>query len=161
MIARRLAQRLDQDLRGPALEILGARLDAGIAEACSRWPELAPLGDPLAEPFIEAIASRIEGEPDLAEAVSRLALPDVYLVTAVIAGHRVAVAVFEKLVRDETTRAVARLGRNAAAAEDVVQELLFKLLVSAARPRPSSARSGVTARSTPGCGSPPYARRSA
>ena len=102
-------------------------IEAAIAEASTRYPGV--VAPDLEVPFTEAVAARVEGEPDIAAAVARLALPDVYLVTAVLAGSRVAVTTFEKLVRDETTRAVARLGKNAPAAEDVVQELLFKLLV--------------------------------
>jgi len=104
-----------------------ALIEAGIAQAAARYPGV--VAPALEQPFAEAVAARVEGEPDVAEAVGRLALPDIYLVTAVLAGNRAAVHAFEKLVRDETTRAVARLGKNAPAAEDVVQELLFKLLV--------------------------------
>lgn len=104
-----------------------ASIEAAIAQAGARYPGVVTPA--LAEPFAEAVAARIEGEPDAAEAVARLCLPDIYLVTAVLAGQRAAVSAFERLVRDETTRAVARLGTNAPAAEDVVQELLFKLLV--------------------------------
>ena len=104
-----------------------ALIEAGIAQAAARYPGV--VAPALEQPFAEAVAARVEGEPDVAEAVGRLALPDIYLVTAVLAGNRAAVHAFEKLVRDETTRAVVRLGKNAPAAEDVVQELLFKLLV--------------------------------
>lgn len=102
-------------------------IDAGIAAAAARWPGV--VSPALAGPYAEAVAARVEGEPDVAAAVARLCLPDIYLVTAVLAGSRAAVTAFEKLVREETTRAVARLGKNAPAPEDVVQELLFKLLV--------------------------------
>lgn len=104
-----------------------AALEAGIAEAASRYPGVVDAA--LEQPYADAVDARIEGEPDRNDAIGKLALPDVYLVTAVLANKRAAVAAFEKLVRDETTRAVARLGKNAPAAEDVVQELLFKLLV--------------------------------
>ena len=102
-------------------------IEAAIAEAGTRYPGV--VADSLEAPFSEAVAARVEGEPDITAALARLALPDVYLVTAVLAGSRNAVTTFEKLVRDETTRAVMRLGKNAPAAEDVVQEMLFKLLV--------------------------------
>lgn len=128
MIAQRLTQRLGQEVRGPALDDLEQRLGAGVAEAASRWPAVV---DPsLDEAFALAIATRVEGETDISDAVARLALPDIYLVCGVLAKQRAAIAAFEKLVRDETTRAIARLGKNAPAAEDVVQELLFKLLVA-------------------------------
>ena len=73
-------------------------------------------------------ARRRRGRPRRRRSAA-LALPDLYLVTAVLAGDRAALVAFERLVRDETTRAVAKLGANAAAPEDVIQELLLKLLV--------------------------------
>jgi RNA polymerase sigma-70 factor, ECF subfamily len=100
-------------------------IDAGIAAAQARYPGVSVDRDV----FAQAVAARVEGEPDAAAAAEKLALADVYLVTAALAGQRVAIATFEKLVREETTRAVARLGKNAPAAEDVAQDLLFKLLV--------------------------------
>lgn len=100
-------------------------IEAGAAQAHARYPGVTV----DAAAFEAAVAARVEGEPDVAAAAEKLALGDVYLVTAVIAGNRAAVSAFEKLVRDETVRAVGRLGKSAPAAEDVVQELLFKLLV--------------------------------
>ena len=102
-------------------------IDAAIAEAGVRYPGVVTPA--IDASFAEAVAARVEGEADVAGAAARLALPDVYLVTAVLANNRAAVTTFEKLVRDETTRAVAKLGKNAPSAEDVAQELLFKLLV--------------------------------
>ena len=106
-------------------------VETGIAEAAARWPGVVDRA--LDERFAEAIATRIEGEDDASDAIAKLALADIYLVTAVLAKQRAAIAAFEKLVRDETTRAVARLGKHAPAAEDVVQDLLVKLLVGTAK----------------------------
>ena len=105
---------------------------AATAEAQTRWPGLPALG----ERFAAAIAARTDGEADPAAAAAQLALPDLYLVTACLEQHRAALAAFEKLVRDETTRAVTKLGAHAPPAEDVIQELLLKLLV-AERDRPA------------------------
>jgi RNA polymerase sigma-70 factor (ECF subfamily) len=105
-------------------DVVAARLDAAIAEAGARWPGVAGHD----ERFVDAVAARIEAEPDLEEAIARLALADVYLVSACLAGDRAALAAFERLVRAETERAVARLPHGPAA-EDVVQELLVKLVV--------------------------------
>jgi RNA polymerase sigma-70 factor, ECF subfamily len=104
---------------------LEGTLAAAITLANARWPGLPDLPDA----FREVVFARVDGEADLAAAVGGLALPDLYLVTAVLAGDRTALVAFERLVRDETTRAVAKLGANAAAPEDVIQELLLKLLV--------------------------------
>jgi len=104
---------------------LEGTLAAAITEAHARWPGLPDLPDA----FREVVFARVDGEADLAAAVGALALPDLYLVTVVLAGDRAGLIAFERLVRDETTRAVAKLGANAAAPEDVIQELLLKLLV--------------------------------
>jgi RNA polymerase sigma-70 factor (ECF subfamily) len=103
----------------------------GVAEAHRRWPGLAELGDD----FLATIQGRCEGEVDLAAAAATLALPDLYLVAACLAGDRAALAAVERLVRDETTRAVARLGVTNP--EDVVQELLVKLLVAPEAGKPA------------------------
>jgi hypothetical protein len=134
-----------------AKELEGS-LAAAITEAHGRWPGLPELPDA----FREVVFARVDGEADLAAAVGALALPDLYLVTAVLAGDRAALAAFERLVRDETTRAVAKLGANAASPEDVIQELLLKLLVPQAD-KPAK----VTVRCTRGSASPPSAPRSA
>ena len=105
------------------------QLDEAIAEAVARWPELAGAG--LEGAFAEAVAARLEGEPDGDAGAARLALPDLYLVTCVLAGHRGALAVLERLVREAAARATGKL--RALQPEDVVQELLVKLLVPPAR----------------------------
>ncbi|HLL25443.1 MAG TPA: hypothetical protein VK427_25075, partial [Kofleriaceae bacterium] len=117
-----------------------ALIEAAIAEAAARYPGVVE--PTLASAFEAAVAARLEGELDVADAIARLALADIYLVTAVLGGCRAAVAVFEKLVRDETTRAITRLGANAPAAEDVAQELLFKLLVKQTPAEPKLAAYG-------------------
>jgi RNA polymerase sigma-70 factor (ECF subfamily) len=82
--------------------------------------------------FEEAIAARLEGEADPRAALARLALADLYLAVACLHGDRAAVASFERLVRETTATVVGRLGAGAPPAEDVVQELLVKLLVGPA-----------------------------
>jgi RNA polymerase sigma-70 factor (ECF subfamily) len=101
------------------------QLDAAIAEAVARWPELAGAGCEAA--FAEAVTARLEGEPDGDAAATCLALPDLYLVTTVLAGHRGALAVLERLVAEAAARATGKL--RALQPDDVVQELLVKLLV--------------------------------
>jgi RNA polymerase sigma-70 factor (ECF subfamily) len=96
-----------------------------LAEATARWPGLGDHTDA----FVEALTARIDGEPDVDEALARLVLPDIYLVAACLANDRVALAAFERLVRSEVARALARTG-DSAAADDVAQELLVKLLVA-------------------------------
>jgi RNA polymerase sigma-70 factor (ECF subfamily) len=120
--ARRLADLAGIEPAPGELAQVDRQLAAGIAEARARWAGLGDAGDD----FVAAVAARVEGEADLGAAVARLALPDLYLVALCLRGDRPAQAAFERLVRDETTRAVARIGGSA---EDVVQELLVKLLV--------------------------------
>jgi RNA polymerase sigma-70 factor (ECF subfamily) len=91
--------------------------------------------------LIDAIAARVEGEPDLGDALARLAIPDICLAAACIVGDRAALAAFERLVRSETERAVARLPHGPGA-EDVVQELMMKLLVATAGHEPKLAAFG-------------------
>jgi len=140
VLARQLAERAGQDLPEPALASLARRLDDALAEARARWPELRPVA--LEDLAADALATRVEGEAELADAIARLALPDILLVAAVVHGDRGALAAFERLVRDETTRAIAKLGAGAPAGEDVVQELLVKLLVPAGGAAPKLAAFG-------------------
>jgi RNA polymerase sigma-70 factor (ECF subfamily) len=121
-----LADKLAQRLGNAQLEQLDRVLTDAVADAAARWPGIAPND----ERFIDAIASRVEGEDDVVAAVSRLALADLYLVAACLAGDRTALVAFERFVRDETTRAVSRLP-HAPLVEDVIQEMLVKLLVGA------------------------------
>jgi RNA polymerase sigma-70 factor (ECF subfamily) len=115
---------------------------AAMAEARRRWPDL-PGDSQHLEDFQAVIVQKLDGEPDEAAAATRLALPDLYLVNVCLRGERAGLAVFERLVRDETTRAVAKLGAHAAAPEDVIQELLVKLLVpEAGRPAKLAAFGG-------------------
>lgn len=125
--ARRLADRTGHAATPAAVAAIDRRLADAIVEARARWPEVAVDPDEL----VDALVPRLEGEPDLDTALARLALPDVGLVATCLRGDRAGQAAFERVVRDETGRAVARLGPGAPAAEDVVQELLVKLLVPA------------------------------
>jgi len=108
------------------LDAIAARLSAAATDARGRWPGLGACD----EPFGDAVAARIEGEPDVAEALARLALADIYLVAACLHGDRGALAAVERIVRGEAERAAAKLAAGPSA-DDVAQELLVKLLVAA------------------------------
>jgi RNA polymerase sigma-70 factor, ECF subfamily len=129
-LAQRLAARTGRHLRAPELAAIDAQLAAAIAEAGTRWPELAALADPdaLGDAFADAIAARVEGEDELGGAVGRLALPDLYLVVACLTGDRAGHAAVERLVREQCQRAIARLA-GPISADDLAQELLVKLMV--------------------------------
>jgi RNA polymerase sigma-70 factor, ECF subfamily len=116
-------------------------LAAAITEARARWPEL-PASPDLAYDFAAAVDERVAGEAERDSAIARLVLPDLYLVTCTLRGDRGALAVFERLVRVETNRAVAKLG-GSSNADDIAQELLVKLLVAeAGRPAKLAAFGG-------------------
>src|SRR5690349_1779423 len=100
MLARTLVAQTGHDLHGGALDQLDHQLAVAIAEARARWPGILDHDDA----FVEALASRVESEAVLSDAIARLALADVYLVTACLRGDRVALDGFERLVRAETVR---------------------------------------------------------
>lgn len=102
---------------------------AAVAEARARWPELGTIDDRVLE---QALASRLEGEPEPEAALTELALPDVCLVAAVLAGDRGALVAFERVVREVAAVATRKLGAASPPAEEVVQELLVKLIVGPA-----------------------------
>ena len=124
-LGRRLADRAGSDLSATELAAIDLVLESAIAAARARWPGV----DTAIADFVETIAVRVEGEPSLAIAVGRLALADLYLVAGCLHGDRSAEAALEQLVRGEAARAVAP-GGDSAAVEDLVQELLVKLLVN-------------------------------
>src|SRR5688500_377019 len=111
-LAQRLADRTGHTATAAELDVIDRRLADAIAEAHARWPQVG--ADP--EDVIDAIATRVEGETELDAALARIALPDVVLVGACLRGDRGGLAAFERLVRDETGRAVARLGGGGPAA---------------------------------------------
>jgi RNA polymerase sigma-70 factor (ECF subfamily) len=121
-LARRLIERTGV---GGEPETIAVALADACAEARKRWPAIANHD----EPFVDAIALRVEGEPDLAAALARLMLAEIYLVVACLAGDPDAHAALERLVRAESERAAARLPHGPTS-EDLVQELMVKLLVA-------------------------------
>ncbi|HEY4057906.1 MAG TPA: sigma-70 family RNA polymerase sigma factor [Kofleriaceae bacterium] len=127
-LAARLADRMGQTLSSPALAALDAHLEAASTETRAKYPALA-MEDDI---WLDALADRID--TDLPEAITPLALADIYLVGACLANRPPALAALERVVRSEATRATARLGSAARTpVEDLVQELLLKLVVGDAR----------------------------
>ena len=124
-LAQRLAARLDGLTEGGVHELLAA----AFAAAEARWPELAAFDDDAVE---QALVSRLEGESDPAAALARLALPDIFLVAQVLLGDRAALLVFDQTAREASEVAMRKLGASAPPVEEVVQELLTKLLVGPA-----------------------------
>jgi len=124
-LARQLADRSGRELGAAALAALATLLDAALAEARARWPAVEVRDDH----FLAALASRIADEDDVLAAVGALALADVHLVAACLAGDVAAIAAVNAAARAEAERAIAKLGAIAVGADDVLQELLLKLVV--------------------------------
>ena len=120
-----LAEPLAVRLGVPAAPV-AALLAGALAQTRTRWCEPAALDSQL---LVDALLARIDGESDPAAALERLVLCDVLAVVACLGGDRAALAALEREVRTTAARVVARLGGNAPPAEDLVQELLVKLLV--------------------------------
>ena len=101
-------------------------LAAAAVEARAKWSDVGHLEDAV---FRDAVASRVEGEIDVATALERMALAEIYFAVACLRGDRAALAAFETMVRDAAARVVSRLGTLSPAPEDLAQELLLKMLV--------------------------------
>lgn len=127
-LALQLAGRTGHALApGQVLE-LTAQLEAATAATRAKWPELTV----RPELWLDVLAPRLDGEPDLLAALAGLAVADVYLADACLAGDRPALAILERLTRAVVTRVVARLGGRLCV-EDIMQDLLMKLVVGDAR----------------------------
>ncbi|MDC0715627.1 sigma-70 family RNA polymerase sigma factor [Nannocystis bainbridge] len=127
-LALQLAARTGHTLAATDVAELAAQLEAATAATRAKWPELA-IRD---EHWSSALAPRLDGEPDLVAAFAELAASDVYLVGACLAGDKPALAILERMTRATATHVVARLGGRFSV-EDLVQELLMKLVVGESR----------------------------
>ncbi|PCC68540.1 RNA polymerase sigma-70 factor, ECF subfamily [Nannocystis exedens] len=127
-LALQLAARTGHTLAPADVTELAAQLEAAAAATRAKWPELT-IRDEL---WLEALAPRLDSEADLVAAFAQLAVADVYLVGACLAGDKPALAILERLTRTAATHVVARLGGRLSV-EDVVQELLMKLVVGESR----------------------------
>ena len=136
-LAQQLLQRVEEEASRADPDAIARQLAAAIAEARARWPELGAHDDA----FIDALVARVEGEPDIEAALSRLALADIYLVAACVRSDRAALAALQVVARSEVARVVSRLP-HALAIDDLAQELLAKLLVAPAGTSPKLATFG-------------------
>ncbi|CAN5774764.1 hypothetical protein BH11MYX2_BH11MYX2_24270 [soil metagenome] len=129
ILAARLADRAGQVLSTNALAALSAQLEAASTEARAKYPALS-IDEDI---WLDTLAERVEGA-DLAEAIGPLALTDLYLVGACLAGRPAALAALERTVRIEAARATARLGSaTTTTVEDLAREVLSKLVAGDAR----------------------------
>jgi RNA polymerase sigma-70 factor (ECF subfamily) len=103
---------------------VGGELNAAIEEARRRWPRLE----------VDRAAFRRRLEAGGARALAHAA--DLYLAFACLSGNPEATRELARLIEGEVSRAVRRLGRDAAFTQDVQQQLLVKLLTPDKRERP-------------------------
>lgn len=127
-LALQLAARTGHTLAPGEVDELAAQLEAATTATRSKWPEL-PVRHEL---WLDALAPRLDGEPDLVAAFAELVVSDVYLAGACLAGDKPALTILERLTRIAATHVVARLDGRLSV-EDVVQELLMKLVVGESR----------------------------
>jgi RNA polymerase sigma-70 factor (ECF subfamily) len=105
---------------------------AAIAAAHARWPS-DWLSD---EVFIEHLRGRLGADGDQTEALSRLAVTDLYLACACARGVAPAVESFARTILSEVEAHVASFDRSPAFADEVRQNLAARLLVAAPGGRP-------------------------
>ncbi len=121
---------LEPELRAEmaGLDELEQQLGRVWAEAREAWPELAlPLED-----FLGYLAGHLRPDLPPVERLAHLHGPDLYLSCACARGSDQAIALFERHHLEEMQRAVGRLGLDADARSELLQEIREKLFVARA-----------------------------
>ncbi len=108
---------------------LGAHLSLGLAAAHTRWPHAR---EPDHE-FSEYLSDRLVRQTDLASAMPRLRIEDLFLAWWSGLGDPAGIAAFEAAFTDDLQRVLARFPRLPA--DELRQQLRIKLFVSPARIR--------------------------
>lgn len=108
---------------------LAERLVGELAAARARWPEAQPpqLSD---EPFAELLATRLGTQKDLAAALGRLRIEDLYLAQWCATGDARAIAAFEQVHRSDLDGVLARFRRLPVTSDELLQTLRIKLFVA-------------------------------
>lgn len=109
---------------------LRERLEAELAAARARWPEatgVAAVGD---EAFAAALASRLATQKDLAAALARLRIEDLFLAQWCATGDARAIAAFENVHRADLEGVLARFRRLPVTSDELRQTLRIKLFVA-------------------------------
>jgi RNA polymerase sigma-70 factor len=109
---------------------LADAIDRGLAAARSRWPDAPAALDELAD----YLAVRLARQPDVAEAVSRLRLDDLFLAWWAGSGDRAGILAFESTYAEDVARLVARFHKLPA--DELRQRLRIKLFVGTGTTRP-------------------------
>ena len=104
---------------------LGKKVTADLAAVRKKWPE----GTITDAQFADALTSRIATQRDLAPALGRLRVEDLYLALWCATGDARAIAVFEQVHRADLDAVLARFRRLAVTGDELRQTLRIKLFV--------------------------------
>lgn len=104
---------------------LGKKVAADLAAVRTKWPD----GTITDAQFAEALASRIATQRDLAPALGRLRVEDLYLALWCATGDARAIAIFEQVHRADLDAVLARFRRLAVTGDELRQTLRIKLFV--------------------------------
>jgi RNA polymerase sigma-70 factor (ECF subfamily) len=104
---------------------LGERVTADLAAARAKWPE-ANLSD---EALAQALASRLDGQKDLAAALARLRIEDLFLAQWCANGDAKAILAFEHQHRADLDAVLARFRKLPVTSDELRQTLRIKLFV--------------------------------
>lgn len=126
-----LHERLPAAVYAAAVEHgLKERIETGLAAIQERWPEAPPVDDNLAA----YLAERLIAQPDLAAALPRLRLDDLFLAWWAQTGAPLGMSTFEDAFADDVRRLIQRFHRLSA--DELRQNLRIKLFVGTG-PRPA------------------------
>lgn len=101
-----------------------------LASARSRWPEAGRVAALEDEAFATAIAARLGTQRDVAAALSRLRVEDLFLAQWCATGDARAIAAFEQVHRQDLDGVLARFRRLPVTSDELLQSLRIKLFVA-------------------------------
>ncbi|MCY1014587.1 RNA polymerase subunit sigma-70 [Pyxidicoccus sp. MSG2] len=107
-----------------------------LADALARAREAWPGVEVAAEDFARHLGARVAREASLTDGLRALAVEDLYLARACLAGDRVALDGLQRAVLVPVSRAVRRVDASDAFVDEVLQLTRMKLLVGGARQEP-------------------------
>ncbi|MDX2092790.1 MAG: sigma-70 family RNA polymerase sigma factor [Kofleriaceae bacterium] len=104
---------------------LGARFTADLAAAHAKWPE-ANIAD---DAFAAALGARLAGQKDVATALTRLRIDDLFLAQWCATGDARAIIAFEHQHRADLDAVLARFRKLPVTSDELKQTLRIKLFV--------------------------------
>ncbi|WP_163997534.1 RNA polymerase subunit sigma-70 [Pyxidicoccus caerfyrddinensis] len=113
-------------------DALARQLVDALARAREAWPGV----EVAAEDFARHLGERVAREASLADGLRALAVEDLYLARACLAGDRAAMDGLQRAVLVPVSRAVRRVDASDAFVDEVLQLTRMKLLVGGARQEP-------------------------